>query len=211
MEVQFRPVKIVAQIFLRPRMRGQIHFDGVARRIVAVREARPAVGIPAEFLEARLAAQRRGFVFLAVKHQPASALQRTMAKMHREPFAVLRFHKTAVAGGFQVEMIFLKRGQHRILRMQFVRPEQIFAATNADGVAHRRAALGGDEIIPAVLFQKVRAFGDADGAAGPDFFRLADQLHFLRVEFLQNNSVEANLVNASPICICTMYFLPSSS
>ena len=52
------------------------------------------------------------------------------------------------------------------------------------------AAFGGDEIIPAVLFQQVRALGDANGAAFPDLYGIPGQPLVGGIIFLQDDPVK---------------------
>ena len=108
MEIQLRTVKIGAEIVLRPWLWREVYFYRFLRRVAAASEARPAVGIPAQFLNAGLAAQRSGFVLLALQHEAARPLQWTVAKVHRVPLTSLSFHKTTMPGGFESGFVFLK-------------------------------------------------------------------------------------------------------
>ncbi len=79
--------------------------------------------------------------------------------------------------------------ENRIARHHLVRPGDLARAGECDRVSEARAALGGEEVVPAVAPVEVRPFGPAELGPPKDARGRADEALRLRVVLLQDDAV----------------------
>ena len=174
--------------------------DGVLRRVdvafaaVTADHVRPAVLVPFDLLDRGLAAERAPAA--RVGERLGLVVPRAAAQRGVVPFAGRGVHQGAVALLLQVAARGVEIRDERV-RGRGLERELIERAGACHDllVGPHGAALGREQVVPAVDLVQVRALDELDVVAHPDRAgRLRLQLHRLDVELGQRDAVERMLV-----------------
>ncbi|MNJ31102.1 hypothetical protein D3C77_257270 [compost metagenome] len=108
--------------------------------------------------------------------------------MSHVPLAFGRLHQAAVTGALQFRFRLPARGQHRIKRIDFVRPEQFLGSRYGHRMAAACASFRSDEVVAAIPLINMRGFRFFQRGAVKQLLRLSNQLPLLRIVLLNDDA-----------------------
>src|SRR5690606_14136254 len=178
-------IEIVARRLGGPRVRRQLRrLERVSRQIAAAREPRPSV-LPDDGLNRRLAPE-----------DGAAVLQWPAAEMREAPATVAMLNERSVSCRLQAKLGIARARNERIPRHDLVRTLDGSRPRDRLRMSGERAALRGQQVIPAVDLVYVRSLDEAETRAEKNVLDRTDQRLLRGIVFLQQDAAEAVVLRA---------------